>query len=104
MSSHADEYVCRDPAYDLQKLQVTPFAGLPDLPEYRRNRARHAPDAIPRRLLDGLADPPAVLAAVGRLAAYSMLTADAGTLAVHRLMQAVTRTPAGVTPTVTPRR
>src|SRR6185369_7335361 len=44
-------------------------------------------------LLDGLADPPAVLRAVGRLAAYSMLTAAAGTLAMHRLVQAVTRTP-----------
>ena len=31
--------------------------------------------------------------AVGRLAAYSMLTADAGILAVHRLVQAVARTP-----------
>ena len=51
------------------------------------------PTAIPRTLLDGLADPPAVLRAVGRLAAYSMLTADAGTLAMHRLVQAVTRTP-----------
>ena len=55
--------------------------------------AWYAPDGIPRRLLDGLADPPAVLRAVGRLAAYSMLTADADTLAMHRLVQAVTRTP-----------
>jgi len=55
--------------------------------------AWYAPDTIPRTLLDGLADPPAVLRAVGRLAAYSMLTADAGTLAMHRLVQAVTRSP-----------
>ena len=55
--------------------------------------AWYAPDGIPRRLLDGLADPPAVLRAVGRLAAYNMLTADEGTLAMHRLVQAVTRTP-----------
>ena len=34
------------------------------------------PTASPGALLDGLADPPAVLRAVGRLAAYSMLTAD----------------------------
>ena len=40
-----------------------------------------------------VADPPAVLGAVGRLAAYSMLTAEPGTLAMHRLVQAVTRTP-----------
>ena len=55
--------------------------------------AWYAPDAIPRTLLDGLADPPAVLRAVGRLAAYNMLTIDIGTLAMHRLVQAVTRTP-----------
>ncbi len=53
--------------------------------------AWYAPEAISRALLDGLADPPALLRAVGRLAAYSMLTADAGTLAMHRLVQAVTR-------------
>ena len=34
-----------------------------------------------------------MLRAVGRLAAYSMLTAASGTLAMHRLVQAVTRTP-----------
>ena len=54
------------------------------------------PGTRPRRsraLLDGLADPRALLRAVSRLAAYSMLTADAGTLAMHRLVQAVTRTP-----------
>ena len=55
--------------------------------------AWYAPDAIPRTLLGGLADPPAVLRAVGRLAAYNMLTIDTGTLAMHRLVQAVTRTP-----------
>ena len=55
--------------------------------------AWYAPEAIPRALLDGLADPPAVLHAVGRLVAYSMLTTDDATLAMHRLVQAVTRTP-----------
>ena len=56
--------------------------------------AWYAPEAIPRTLLDGLADPPALLRATGRLAAYSMLTANEGVLAMHRLVQAVTRTPA----------
>ena len=55
--------------------------------------AWYAPETIPRALLDGLADPPAPQEAVGSLAAYSMLTADTGILAVHRLVQAVTRTP-----------
>ena len=72
----------------LDRLADDPLAG-----QVLRILAWYAPDAIPRTLLDGLADPPAVLRAVGRLAAYSMLTADAGTLAVHRLVQAVTRTP-----------
>jgi hypothetical protein len=66
--------------------------------------AWYAPEAIPRMLLDGLADPPAVLHAVGRLAAYSILTVGTGTMAMHRLVQAVTRTPDPGDPTVTPRR
>jgi tetratricopeptide (TPR) repeat protein len=72
----------------LDRLADDPLAG-----QVLRVLAWYAPDGIPRTLLDGLADPPAVLRAVGRLAAYSMLTADAGVLAVHRLVQAVTRTP-----------
>ncbi|HEV3291365.1 MAG TPA: NB-ARC domain-containing protein, partial [Streptosporangiaceae bacterium] len=72
----------------LDRLADDPLAG-----QVLRILAWYAPDAIPRLLLDGLADPPAVLHAVGRLAAYSMLTPDPGTLAVHRLVQAVTRTP-----------
>jgi tetratricopeptide (TPR) repeat protein len=55
--------------------------------------AWYAPEAIPRTLLDGLADPPALLRAVSRLAAYNMITADVGILAMHRLVQTVTRTP-----------
>ena len=72
----------------LDRLADDPLAG-----QVLRILAWYAPDGIPRRLLDGLADPPAVLAAVGRLAAYSMLTPDTGTLAMHRLVQAVARTP-----------
>ena len=72
----------------VDRLADDPLAG-----QVLRILAWYAPDAIPKTLLDGLADPPAVLHAVGRLAAYSMLTADADTLAMHRLVQAVTRTP-----------
>ena len=75
------------------RLTVDRLADDPLAGQVLRILAWYAPDGIPRMLLDGLADPPAVLAAVGRLAAYSMLTADAGTLALHRLVQAVTRTP-----------
>ncbi|MCX4092498.1 FxSxx-COOH system tetratricopeptide repeat protein [Nocardia sp. alder85J] len=54
-----------------------------------------APDNIPASLLDGLADPPTVDVAVAILAAYTMITVDPGTgaISVHRLVQAVTRTP-----------
>ena len=72
----------------MDRLAGDPLAG-----QVLRILAWYAPDGIPRMLLDGLADPPAVLRAVGRLAAYSMLTAEPGTLAMHRLVQAVTRTP-----------
>ena len=77
------------------RVTVDRLAGDPLAGQLLRILAWYAPDGIPRGLLDGLADPPEVLLAVGRLAAYSMLTADAGTgtLAMHRLVQAVSRTP-----------
>ncbi len=53
-----------------------------------------APDDIPRSLLDGLGTPPAVRGAIGRLSAHSMVTLHGTTtLSVHRLVQAVSRTP-----------
>ncbi|PBC66237.1 tetratricopeptide repeat protein [Streptomyces sp. TLI_235] len=57
--------------------------------------AWYAPDQIPATLLGTLADPPALQAALGLLTAYSMITPDpaTGTLAVHRLVQALARTP-----------
>jgi tetratricopeptide (TPR) repeat protein len=56
--------------------------------------AWYAPDGIPRSLLDGLGSPPAVRGAVGRLAAHSMVTLRGpSTLSLHRLVQAVARTP-----------
>ncbi|MEV6329542.1 tetratricopeptide repeat protein [Streptomyces sp. NPDC051909] len=53
-----------------------------------------APDRIPRALLDRIAAPFAVRSALGLLARHSMLTVhDDGTVSVHRLVQAVARTP-----------
>lgn len=54
-----------------------------------------APDTIPISLLARLADPPTVNAAIGVLAAYSMISVDpsTGTVSVHRLVQAVARIP-----------
>ncbi|WP_164737914.1 tetratricopeptide repeat protein [Streptomyces luteoverticillatus] len=72
----------------LDRLASVPFAE-----HFLRILAWYAPDGIPLSLLNGLAEPPAILHAIGRLAAYSMLTVDGETLAVHRLVQAVTRTP-----------
>ncbi len=72
----------------LDQLTATPYAG-----QLLRILAFYAPDNIPRSLLHGLADPQPLLTAIGRLAAYSMITTADDTLAVHRLVQAVTRTP-----------
>ncbi|MFD0167040.1 tetratricopeptide repeat protein [Streptomyces decoyicus] len=60
-----------------------------------RTLAWYAPDNIPTLLADGPADPPALNAAISLLTAYSMVTPDpgTGTLAVHRLVQTLTRTP-----------
>ncbi|MGI5468372.1 FxSxx-COOH system tetratricopeptide repeat protein [Streptomyces sp. CA-132043] len=57
--------------------------------------AWYSADCIPRTLLQPLARPPALLNAVGRLAAHSMLTIhdETSSLQVHKLVQAVTRTP-----------
>ncbi|MFD9736719.1 FxSxx-COOH system tetratricopeptide repeat protein [Umezawaea sp. NPDC059074] len=70
----------------LDALTTTPLAG-----DLLRRLAWCAPDTIPRHLV-ATADPDTVHA-LGRLAAYSMITLDADAISVHRLVQAVTRTP-----------
>ncbi|MFC9164419.1 tetratricopeptide repeat protein, partial [Streptomyces fungicidicus] len=73
----------------LDRLTDTPLAG-----DLLRLLAWYAPDGIPRDLLNGVATPPGLAAAIGRLAAYSMVTDNHdGTLSVHRLVQALARTP-----------
>jgi tetratricopeptide (TPR) repeat protein len=72
----------------LDRLADEPLAG-----QILRLLAWYAPDAIPRTLLDGLAEPPRLISAIGRLAAYSMLIANPEEITVHRLVQAVARTP-----------
>ncbi|HET9518136.1 MAG TPA: tetratricopeptide repeat protein, partial [Actinoplanes sp.] len=71
----------------LDQLADTPLAG-----SILRLLAWYAPDAIPRMVLAGLAEPPALNLAIRRLAAYSMVTAGEDVLHVHRLVQAVART------------
>jgi tetratricopeptide (TPR) repeat protein len=87
----------------LDRLTDTPLCG-----DILRVLAWYAPQDIPRHLLAGLGETPDVTRAIGRLAAYSMITltgpddehppdrppADRpGVLAVHRLVQALARTP-----------
>ena len=72
----------------LDRLADDPLVG-----QVLRIVAWYAPDPIPRAMLNALADPPDLHHAIGRLAAYSMLTADDMTITVHRLVQSVARTP-----------
>ncbi|MBN6034056.1 FxSxx-COOH system tetratricopeptide repeat protein [Amycolatopsis sp. 195334CR] len=72
----------------LDHLAATPAAG-----QVLRQLAWYAPDGIPRALLAGAVVEPELSEALGRLAAYSMITLTGDTVAVHRLVQAVTRTP-----------
>ncbi|MEU8800677.1 hypothetical protein [Spirillospora sp. NPDC048819] len=52
-----------------------------------------APEDIPRTLLTPLGGPVELATALGDLSAYNMITLDADTISVHRLVQAVARTP-----------
>ncbi|MGW7328136.1 tetratricopeptide repeat protein [Streptomyces sp. NPDC054840] len=73
----------------LDRLADTPLAG-----DLLRILAWYAPTGIPRDLLDGAAEPPELDEAIGRLVAYSMVSDNHdGTLTVHRLVQALARTP-----------
>ncbi|MDP4510289.1 tetratricopeptide repeat protein [Nonomuraea turcica] len=73
----------------LDQLADTPLAG-----QLLRILAWYGAEPIPRTLLDGLHDePPEVQHALGELAAYNMITLDGDTVTVHRLVQAVARTP-----------
>ncbi|MDI5967024.1 tetratricopeptide repeat protein, partial [Streptantibioticus silvisoli] len=77
----------------------------PTAADLLRTLAWYAPDHIPAALLDaGSTDPAASNHAIGLLNTYSMITADGatGTVAVHRLVQAVARTPDTTDPHRTP--
>ncbi|MFG2791734.1 tetratricopeptide repeat protein, partial [Streptomyces sp. NPDC048419] len=65
-----------------------------------RSECSHSPKAlhvrirnISRRQMEKLADPLALNEAIGRLAAYNMISEKNGTITVHRLVQAIARTP-----------
>lgn len=79
----------------LDRVNATPLAG-----DLLRLLAWYAPDRIPRNLLAPLATPPEVDVAIGKLAAYNMITDNHdGTLTVHRLVQALAAPPTPTTPT-----
>ncbi|MFD5096572.1 FxSxx-COOH system tetratricopeptide repeat protein [Amycolatopsis thailandensis] len=84
----AERAVARVWHVTLDRLADTPLAA-----KVLRRLAWHAPERVPRALLADAADEPELSEALGRLAAYSMITLGAETIEVHRLVQAVTRTP-----------
>ncbi|MGW4784977.1 tetratricopeptide repeat protein [Streptomyces sp. NPDC004230] len=85
----ADRTLARIWHVTLDRLAATPFAR-----RAFQMLAWCAPDHIPRSLLAGAATPPAVTTAIGRLVAYSLISDHHdGTLSMHRLVQAVARTP-----------
>ncbi|MEV0733691.1 tetratricopeptide repeat protein [Polymorphospora sp. NPDC050346] len=76
------------------RVTLDRFVDEPLTADTLRVLAWYSSEAIPRTLLDGLAEPPAIAQAIRRLAAYNMLTTDldTGTVTLHRLVQAVART------------
>jgi tetratricopeptide (TPR) repeat protein len=77
----------------LDRLADTPAAG-----DLLRILAWYSAEAIPRTVLGALDTEPAVQHAIGRLAAYALISADPENLTVHRLVQAVARTPDAADP------
>ncbi|MEU9400479.1 tetratricopeptide repeat protein [Streptomyces sp. NPDC048242] len=76
----------------LDRLADDPLADDPLAVRILLTMAWYAPDGIPRGLFAHLGTPLAVRRALGRLAAHSMITFSGDTVAVHRLVQAVSRT------------
>ena len=86
----AERTIARIWRVTLDQLASTPMAG-----QLLRIVAWYGIGKIPRVILDSVSDPFLVQQAIGQLAAYNMINVDAGgaTLRVHRLVQAVARTP-----------
>ncbi|MGW3353715.1 hypothetical protein ACWDA3_61510 [Nonomuraea rubra] len=81
----------------IRRLTLDRLADVPAAGPVLRVLAWYGAEPIPRALLDGLEGEHARLAdvphALGELAAYNMITLDTETVTVHRLVQAVARTP-----------
>ncbi|MFI6337756.1 tetratricopeptide repeat protein [Streptomyces sp. NPDC050535] len=76
------------------RVTLDQLAGTPECRTILEAIAWWAPDGIPREYLAPLGSPPKITEALRRLAAHSMITLRGGTISVHRLVQAVARTPA----------
>ncbi|MEV4364552.1 tetratricopeptide repeat protein, partial [Nonomuraea sp. NPDC049625] len=86
--SQAERTIARIWRLTLDRLADTPLSG-----QLLRILAWYGAEPIPRTLLDGLDEPPQLLQALGGLAGYNMITLDETSVTVHRLVQAVARTP-----------
>ena len=75
------------------RVTLDHLVGEPLTGQLLRTLAWYAPDAIPRSLLEPLAEPVSLHRAIRQLAGYSMITVHDGMIAIHRLVQAVARTP-----------
>ncbi len=84
----AQRSIARTWRITLDTLADTPLPG-----QILRITAWWGSEAIPRFLFGAVADPVAVEAALGSLGAYNMITLNTGSVTVHRLVQAVARTP-----------
>ncbi|WP_345472821.1 FxSxx-COOH system tetratricopeptide repeat protein [Actinoallomurus oryzae] len=86
--SDGERTIARIWRHTLDRLTTTPLAG-----NLLRVLAWYASEQIPRTLLDGFADGPDLVDALGELAAYNMITLEEdGAVSLHRLVQAVART------------
>ncbi|AQZ64152.1 Putative ATP/GTP-binding protein [[Actinomadura] parvosata subsp. kistnae] len=74
------------------RLTLDRLAGVPMAGRVLRVLAWYGAEPIPRTLLERL-DAPDVRHALGELAAYNMIALDGAAITVHRLVQAVARTP-----------
>jgi tetratricopeptide (TPR) repeat protein len=85
-----------DPERTIARIWRVTLDHLADEPltgQLLRTLAWYAPDAIPRSLLEPLAEPVSLHRAIRQLAGYSMITVHDGMIGIHRLVQAVARTP-----------
>ncbi|MGW0664614.1 tetratricopeptide repeat protein [Streptodolium elevatio] len=75
------------------RITLNRLAENPDATVVLRILSWFAPEGIPRALLDRGSPDPALITAIGQLAAHSMIAQDLESLSVHPLVQAVARTP-----------